>query len=175
LIVYHLTEALVCPPKQLNSQISRVRNTQSYQGKRASSTSKTFQCRGYGDCSMVFQRDSHLARHILSHTGEKPFECHCSQRFARLDNLRQHAQIVHSDQPNANARMMSKFGKLMGGVGSDLDAMFTDSIDVSAKKSRRVWCWTEALTTVKIFARGSKSVFSFKSPIHSLNLNSIQP
>lgn len=25
---------------------------------------KTFQCRGYGDCRMVFSRSEHLARHI---------------------------------------------------------------------------------------------------------------
>jgi hypothetical protein len=27
---------------------------------------KTFQCRGYGDCRMVFSRSEHLARHIRS-------------------------------------------------------------------------------------------------------------
>ena len=25
---------------------------------------KTFQCRGYGDCRMVFSRSEHLARHV---------------------------------------------------------------------------------------------------------------
>ena len=28
---------------------------------------KTFQCRGYGDCRMVFSRSEHLARHIRYH------------------------------------------------------------------------------------------------------------
>jgi hypothetical protein len=32
------------------------------------------------------------------HTGERPFECHCSRRFSRLDNLRQHAQTVHVNE-----------------------------------------------------------------------------
>ena len=32
------------------------------------------------------------------HTGERPFQCHCSRRFSRLDNLRQHAQTVHINE-----------------------------------------------------------------------------
>lgn len=32
------------------------------------------------------------------HTGERPFQCHCSRRFSRLDNLRQHAQTVHQNE-----------------------------------------------------------------------------
>jgi hypothetical protein len=31
------------------------------------------------------------------HTGERPFTCHCGKQFSRLDNLRQHAQTVHTD------------------------------------------------------------------------------
>ncbi|KAI6140255.1 hypothetical protein BKA82DRAFT_1003503 [Pisolithus tinctorius] len=67
---------------------------------------KTFQCRGYGDCRMVFSRSEHLARHIRKHTGERPFTCHCSKQFSRLDNLRQHAQTVHADKQDQNERMM---------------------------------------------------------------------
>ncbi|KAI9570716.1 hypothetical protein HD554DRAFT_2017943 [Boletus coccyginus] len=67
---------------------------------------KTFQCRGYGECRMVFSRSEHLARHVRKHTGERPFTCHCSKQFSRLDNLRQHAQTVHSDKQEQNERMM---------------------------------------------------------------------
>ncbi|KAG5353412.1 hypothetical protein C0989_007197, partial [Termitomyces sp. Mn162] len=67
---------------------------------------KSFQCRGYGDCRMVFSRSEHLARHIRKHTGERPFTCHCSKQFSRLDNLRQHAQTVHADKQEQNERMM---------------------------------------------------------------------
>jgi hypothetical protein len=67
---------------------------------------KTFQCRGYGECRMVFSRSEHLARHIRKHTGERPFSCHCGKQFSRLDNLRQHAQTVHADKQEQNERMM---------------------------------------------------------------------
>ncbi|KIM49943.1 hypothetical protein M413DRAFT_6754 [Hebeloma cylindrosporum] len=67
---------------------------------------KTFQCRGYGDCRMVFSRSEHLARHIRKHTGERPFSCHCGKQFSRLDNLRQHAQTVHADKQEENEQMM---------------------------------------------------------------------
>ncbi|KAG7086195.1 hypothetical protein E1B28_002158 [Marasmius oreades] len=67
---------------------------------------KTFQCRGYGECRMVFSRSEHLARHIRKHTGERPFNCHCGKQFSRLDNLRQHAQTVHADKQDQNERMM---------------------------------------------------------------------
>ncbi|KZP04537.1 hypothetical protein FIBSPDRAFT_767273, partial [Athelia psychrophila] len=67
---------------------------------------KTFQCRGYGECRMVFSRSEHLARHIRKHTGERPFTCHCGKQFSRLDNLRQHAQTVHADKLDQNEQMM---------------------------------------------------------------------
>ncbi|KAH7906551.1 hypothetical protein BJ138DRAFT_982318, partial [Hygrophoropsis aurantiaca] len=73
---------------------------------------KTFQCRGYGECRMVFSRSEHLARHIRKHTGERPFTCHCSKQFSRLDNLRQHAQTVHADKCDQNERMMRELTSL---------------------------------------------------------------
>ncbi|KAJ7642067.1 hypothetical protein FB45DRAFT_826335 [Roridomyces roridus] len=77
---------------------------------------KTFQCRGYGECRMVFSRSEHLARHVRKHTGERPFTCHCSKQFSRLDNLRQHAQTVHADRADANERMMRDLGVLHSGM-----------------------------------------------------------
>ena len=57
-----------------------------------------FFCKEYPPCNLSFTRSEHLARHIRKHTGERPFQCHCSRRFSRLDNLRQHAQTVHVNE-----------------------------------------------------------------------------
>ncbi|KAK3367767.1 hypothetical protein B0H63DRAFT_86047 [Podospora didyma] len=60
--------------------------------------SQRFFCTDYPPCHLSFTRSEHLARHIRKHTGERPFQCHCSRRFSRLDNLRQHAQTVHVNE-----------------------------------------------------------------------------
>ncbi|DAA75060.1 TPA_exp: putative C2H2 transcription factor [Trichophyton benhamiae CBS 112371] len=57
-----------------------------------------FYCTEFPPCNLNFTRSEHLARHIRKHTGERPFQCHCSRRFSRLDNLRQHAQTVHVNE-----------------------------------------------------------------------------
>lgn len=57
-----------------------------------------FFCTEFPPCTLSFTRSEHLARHIRKHTGERPFVCHCSRRFSRLDNLRQHAQTVHVNE-----------------------------------------------------------------------------
>ncbi|KAG9232850.1 hypothetical protein BJ875DRAFT_336877, partial [Amylocarpus encephaloides] len=60
--------------------------------------SQKFYCTAFPPCFLNFTRSEHLARHIRKHTGERPFQCHCSRRFSRLDNLRQHAQTVHMNE-----------------------------------------------------------------------------
>ncbi|KAI8997521.1 hypothetical protein BDB01DRAFT_771436 [Pilobolus umbonatus] len=56
---------------------------------------KIFRCTGFGECSMVFTRSEHLARHERKHTGEKPYQCiitGCQRMFSRYDNMIQHTQ-----------------------------------------------------------------------------------
>ncbi|CAK5263782.1 unnamed protein product [Mycena citricolor] len=96
------------PPPPADYDASIHSSLQGSAKRYRSAPAKSFQCTGYGDCRMVFSRSEHLARHIRKHTGERPFTCHCSKQFSRLDNLRQHAQTVHSapeDKP-LNERMM---------------------------------------------------------------------
>ncbi|PQK10751.1 hypothetical protein BB8028_0002g10700 [Beauveria bassiana] len=78
--------------------------------------SQRFYCTDFPPCNLSFTRSEHLARHIRKHTGERPFQCHCSRRFSRLDNLRQHAQTVHvnEDIPNDSlAATGSRFQRQM--------------------------------------------------------------
>ena len=124
------------PPEDLDSMQhrgKRARNESPDQDRRASASSAPqgngasedangksegsgnvtmFQCRGFGDCRMVFTRSEHLARHVRKHTGERPFRCHCGKAFSRLDNLRQHAQTVHADSPERNEIMMQELSSL---------------------------------------------------------------
>ncbi|KAJ9071900.1 hypothetical protein DSO57_1032706 [Entomophthora muscae] len=47
----------------------------------------------YPSCTRKFKRCEHLRRHILSHTGHRPFLCpivSCQRPFSRKDNLAQH-------------------------------------------------------------------------------------
>jgi len=78
--------------------------------------SQRFYCTDYPPCKLSFTRSEHLARHIRKHTGERPFQCHCSRRFSRLDNLRQHAQTVHVNEDipiNSLAATGSRFQRQM--------------------------------------------------------------
>ncbi|KAI9251178.1 hypothetical protein BY458DRAFT_444416 [Sporodiniella umbellata] len=47
----------------------------------------------YQQCQWSFKRFEHLKRHMLVHTGERPFACEhpgCTKTFGRSDNLRAH-------------------------------------------------------------------------------------
>lgn len=50
-----------------------------------------------GVCGRLFARKEHVRRHVLSHTGEKPFKCSdCARQFARQDILSRHRKKLHA-------------------------------------------------------------------------------
>ncbi|KAH9927028.1 hypothetical protein B0H21DRAFT_136540 [Amylocystis lapponica] len=116
---------------------------------------KTFQCRGYGECRMVFSRSEHLARHIRKHTGERPFTCHCGKQFSRLDNLRQHAQTVHADKQDQNERMMHEL--------TSLHASMTAATKGSQSRAKRAQASSASTAT-----NGSVHIVKQEEPTHAL-------
>jgi len=73
------------------------------QSQRASGTSHPVSWNAHSRIHSTASTDSGSFR---KHTGERPFTCHCGKQFSRLDNLRQHAQTVHSDKAEENEAMM---------------------------------------------------------------------
>ncbi|KAH7169377.1 hypothetical protein DER46DRAFT_573290 [Fusarium sp. MPI-SDFR-AT-0072] len=55
-----------------------------------------------GHCGETFQRREHRDRHVLRHTGLKPFQCNvCSKSFSRNDTLTRH-RALHGSQPGSS-------------------------------------------------------------------------
>ncbi|KAF8885466.1 hypothetical protein BD779DRAFT_674752 [Infundibulicybe gibba] len=50
-------------------------------------------------CQATFTRPQHVARHMRSHTGDRPYKCqHCGDQFARSDLLSRHVNKCHAHE-----------------------------------------------------------------------------
>lgn len=67
-------------------------------------------------CGKSFKTKSHLQRHILTHTGEKPYHCNrCDCRFNQSSSLRNHVIAIHTKEYPHTCNSCSK-GFLMPAV-----------------------------------------------------------
>ncbi|KAF9495948.1 hypothetical protein BDN71DRAFT_1589359 [Pleurotus eryngii] len=63
-------------------------------------------------CQATFTRPQHVARHMRSHTGDRPYKCQfCGDQFARSDLLSRHVNKCHADEkPPAGATTTRRKG-----------------------------------------------------------------
>ncbi|KAJ7026365.1 hypothetical protein C8F04DRAFT_1296951 [Mycena alexandri] len=68
-------------------------------------------------CQATFTRPQHVARHMRSHTGDRPYKCqHCGDQFARSDLLSRHVNKCHA----AEKSLLQGGGGAGGGAGGGM-------------------------------------------------------
>lgn len=71
-------------------------------------------------CSATFTRPQHVARHMRSHTGDRPYACQmCGDRFARSDLLSRHVNKCHTPGGLANTSSRKNQGSRAAAAAED--------------------------------------------------------
>ncbi|KAI9825939.1 MAG: hypothetical protein M1819_000458 [Sarea resinae] len=95
-----LSEKKVAPGEAVGASRASQQQTRSSPSTSAKQDRGLFQC---AECKRSYTRLDHLARHVRSHTQEKPFVCQfCSKGFTRPDLLKRHT--VGHDPGSDNKR-----------------------------------------------------------------------
>ncbi|KAM6394940.1 LOW QUALITY PROTEIN: zinc finger protein 740 [Rhynochetos jubatus] len=90
---------------RLGSQVVVIKQNGSFQLQ----IPKNFICK---QCYGAFRSSYHLKRHILIHTGEKPFECDvCDMRFIQKYHLERHKRVHSGEKPYQCERCMQSFSR----------------------------------------------------------------
>ncbi|KAL2029127.1 hypothetical protein VTO58DRAFT_110157 [Aureobasidium pullulans] len=86
-------------------------------------------------CGRTFKRTEHLARHVRTHTKEKPFPCECGAAFGRRDLLTRHRRVNHHEDSNgalnATSTQPESAGALQSEPGDDVDSTDITATEVN--------------------------------------------
>ena len=59
-------------------------------------------------CNMEFRHNNSFKRHMMQHTGERPYECpHCHMAFKRKEELNAHTKKSHPEESRIAATVAS--------------------------------------------------------------------
>lgn len=85
------------PPRQTRSTVKgKGKGNRNSRASFGAGISGKFSCR---HCGKTFKTRSHLQRHTLTHTGEKPYHCNrCDCRFNQSSSLRNHVIAIHTKE-----------------------------------------------------------------------------
>ncbi|VUC22232.1 unnamed protein product [Clonostachys rosea] len=91
-------------------------------------------------CGQVFSKTEHLARHIRSHTKERPFECECcGKAYSRHDSLLRHARthVGHDVNTTSGGAVVSPPASNSGASLSLSQSQLLDDISTLSPSTQR--------------------------------------
>ncbi|XP_018022034.1 uncharacterized protein LOC108678185 [Hyalella azteca] len=71
------------------------------------STEKKFNC---SHCCSAFKTRSTLVRHMQRHSDNKPYKCHCGNKYKRLSGLKKHKLMAHNEVSNVRKLLKVQVG-----------------------------------------------------------------